>query len=81
MLNPTPHQTLYSALAELGNAVTKSKGERLFAEGDTALGVYVIRKGHVALILHRRVDRDALTQVAGPGAIVGLPAVMTGRWF
>ena len=42
--------------------------------------MYLIRSGHVAVLLERA-PHAPVTQIAGPGSLVGLPAVMTGRWF
>ena len=71
---------LRTALEALGTATTKHRGERLFEQGKNPAGIYLIRSGHVALLVeHGR--KKACTQVAGAGALIGLPAVMANSSF
>jgi CRP/FNR family cyclic AMP-dependent transcriptional regulator len=58
--------------------VSRSRGERLFVEGETARCVFVILSGRVKLSVSSREGRTAILRVAGPGEILGISAAMSG---
>ncbi|MGZ5234604.1 MAG: Crp/Fnr family transcriptional regulator [Burkholderiales bacterium] len=71
---------LREVLERVGTAITKRRGEHLFEQGKPANGMYIIRTGHVALLAEQGYKR-AYTQVAGPGELIGLPAVIASNRF
>jgi CRP-like cAMP-binding protein len=75
-----PPTDLRAALGRLGVGITKHRGERLFEQGKVATGIYLIRRGRVALLVEKS-DKRACTQVVGAGALIGLPAVMASNRF
>jgi CRP/FNR family transcriptional regulator len=71
---------LKAAFERLGAVVTKSKGAVLFRRGDPVSGLFLIRKGELALEL------DPASQIypphaLGPGTVAGLPATVTGAAY
>ncbi len=76
----SPVTDLRSFLERLGTALIARRGDRLFEQNKPATGIYLIRSGHVALVAEQGYKR-ACTQVAGPGELIGLPAVMAGNRF
>ncbi|MBV9085941.1 MAG: Crp/Fnr family transcriptional regulator [Acidobacteriaceae bacterium] len=70
---------LREVIARLGIRSTRRRGECLFPSGKTPTGVYLSVSGRVAVLLER--GERAVSQVVGPGTLVGLPAIITGRWF
>jgi CRP-like cAMP-binding protein len=76
--NLVPSPELKAGLEQLATTVFKSKGTILFRRGDDVTGAYLIRSGRVSLAL------DCETpvyppRILGPGAIVGLPATVSGN--
>jgi len=71
---------LHAALGRLGVTVTKRRGERLFEQGKVPTGIYLIRSGHVALLVEQGSKR-ACTHVVEAGALIGLPAIMADKRF
>ncbi len=58
--------------------MSRSRGEMLFAEGDTPRCVFLILSGRVKLSVSSREGRTAILRVAGPGEILGISAAMSG---
>jgi CRP/FNR family cyclic AMP-dependent transcriptional regulator len=58
--------------------MSRSRGEILFAEGDTPRYVFLICSGRVKLSVSSREGRTAILRVAGPGEILGISAAMSG---
>ena len=54
------------------------KGAALFNEGQTPDGVYVLYQGHVKLFACSGDARVLITDIAGPGYVLGLSAVVSG---
>ena len=65
------------ALAASCVVTSSGKGERLFAEGDRALGVYFLVGGEVEVtrVSHGRIHR---INTLGPGALFGVMALVEG---
>ena len=70
--------TLPDEVKDALEAVASTRQEQrhtvLFRRGEPAPGIYVIRRGRVVLDLNERIHRTA-----GPGSILGLPAVFSGQ--
>jgi CRP-like cAMP-binding protein len=54
------------------------KGCMLFLEGEIATGIFILRTGRAKESMVSSSGRIAIVRVVGPGAILGLPAVLTG---
>jgi len=70
---------LAAELDQAASSVTLRKGTALFHCGDPLSGVFVIRKGAVAM----SVDGPSSvypSRTLGPGEIAGLPATLTGHY-
>lgn len=68
---------LYDALEGCCDKVRKSKSTVLFRRGDKAFGMYLVLRGTVSLDFG--VDGSAaVATVCGAGALVGLPATLSG---
>ena len=59
-------------------AIEFSKGSVLFNEGQAPEGVYVLRTGRVKLTTSSCDARVLITDIAGPGYVLGLSAVVSG---
>ena len=55
------------------------KGALLFAEGQTPRGVYVLCAGRAKLSTSSGDARVLITQIAGPGEVLGLAAALSGE--
>ena len=71
-----PPTDLQTALQERRVVIYKPKSAVLFRRGEKAFAMFVILSGKVSLDFG--VD-SALARSYGPGALVGLPATLTGR--
>ena len=69
---------LQTALAQQSEKVCKPKGSVLFQRGTEAFGMFVVLSGKVRLDFG--VD-SAFSRSYGPGALLGLPATLTGRKY
>lgn len=70
--------TLQNTLEQNGKRLFKPRGEVLFRRGEEALMMFVLLSGNVRLDFG--VD-SPLARCYGPGALVGLPATLTGRAY
>jgi CRP-like cAMP-binding protein len=69
---------LHAALEQRCKKVRKPRSTVLFRRGERAFGMFLILSGTVSLDFG--VDASAgLASTYGPGALVGLPATLTGR--
>lgn len=70
---------LFARLDQQAIASTLHSGDMLFRHGDPVAGAYTIRTGKVALIW---ISNEGVTPMdtLGPGAILGLPAVLNGEY-
>lgn len=69
---------LNKALRTVSKPLKKKKGDQLFGAGDQARGAFVVKRGKVRLKLEGAGELYP-TRVLGPGAIVGLPATVSGE--
>ena len=76
--NLIPSPELQAELERLATIVFKPKGTILFRRGEDVSGVFLIRGGQVSLALDYE-SRVYPPRVLGPGAIVGLPATVSGN--
>jgi CRP-like cAMP-binding protein len=78
MARYTAPPDLHSALEQRGEKVRTPRTTVLFRRGEKAFGMFLIIQGTVSLDFG--VDGSgALNSAHGPGALVGLPATLTGR--
>lgn len=70
---------LFAKLDGYAIAASLRAGAMLFRNGDPVTGAYTIRKGKVVLIWTSN-DGVAPMDTLGPGAILGLPAVLNGEY-
>jgi len=54
-------------------------GHRLFSDGDEVCGVFVIHSGEVELLLSTRNGEPRTLRASGPGQILGISGLMSGR--
>lgn len=54
-------------------------GKVLFREGEQPKGVYVVHSGEADLLFSAKAGQSKALLVAGPGQILGLSAVVSGR--
>ena len=54
-------------------------GHRLFSDGDEVRGVFVIHSGEVDLLLSTRDGKPRTLRVSGPGRILAVSDLMSGR--
>ena len=71
---------LHAALEQRCERVRKPRSTVLFRRGERAFGMFLILRGAVSLDFG--VDCSVgLANTYGPGALVGLPATLTGRGY
>jgi len=58
-----------------------ARGQMLFLEGSACTGVFCVRSGLVKVSRSAPRDRQYVVYLAGPGAVVGLEAVFSGREY
>ena len=73
-----PSHVLQAELERLATIVLKPNGTTLFRRGDAVSGLFLIRSGQVSLGLDRETPGYP-ARILGPGAIVGLPATVSGK--
>ena len=61
------------------SAVEHANGDVVFVEGQQPCGVYVVCHGHVKLSTSSGDARVLITDIAGPGNVLGLSAAVSGR--
>ena len=76
--NLIPSPELKAGLEQLETIVFKPKGTILFRRGDDVFGIFLIRSGRVSLALDCP-NPLYPPRILGPGAIVGLPATVSGN--
>jgi len=72
----TAHASLQLALEQGCEKIRKPRYTVLFRRGEKAIGIFLVFSGKVSLDFG--VD-SPLARTYGPGALVGLPATVTGR--
>jgi len=86
-VTPLSFQQLFSGLpAEVVSSLDRharirpySERQLLFEQGDAATGVWLVRSGRVKLSVCSRTGKCLVVQIAGPGEILGLGAVLGGK--
>jgi CRP/FNR family transcriptional regulator len=66
------------ALQAINRACIYAKGAALFAEGTSPCAVHALYRGSVKLSVCSKEGKTLILQVAGPGELLGLSAVVTG---
>jgi CRP-like cAMP-binding protein len=69
-------QELAQALTPAGTAVVLAAGEKLFAAGDAARGVFLITGGNARAWLPAAGGEPLVSRSAGPGAVLGIHAAL-----
>jgi CRP-like cAMP-binding protein len=69
-------QELAKVLTPAAKPLQFGAGERLFAAGDDARGVYLVARGSARAWLPGRPGEALVSRVAGPGAVLGLHAAL-----
>jgi len=69
---------LAAALEALSTPLVPNQDRVLFRQGELPSALYLVRKGEVALAMESR-GRIVICFQAGPGSIVGLPAVVGNK--
>ncbi len=72
-------QAVRAKLGAISSSTAYRKGEILFAEGQTACGVFLILKGRVKLSANSPDGKSLILRMAAAGEIVGLPATISGK--
>ena len=70
----------WSGLAALKKPRRFAAGEFLFRENEPCLGVYLVKQGHVRLLMEAQPGHYRLFETVGPGTCLGLNEVMGGMW-
>jgi CRP-like cAMP-binding protein len=78
--NLVPSAELKAEFERLATTVAKPRGTVLFQRGDKPAGVYLIRSGQISLGLDYE-NSIYPARILGPGAIVGLPASVSGNAY
>ena len=68
--------TLVQALEKRSQPVACGKGGTLFMQGEACNGLYILQSGEAALVLSAPSGRAVFCLQAGPGSLLGLPAVV-----
>lgn len=72
---------LAQALHTAGESRTLSAGDPLFSFGDTAAGIFLIRRGRVQTSLPNHSGRELMRTLAGPGSVLGLSSALCARGY
>ncbi len=78
---PVLSENLLAEFERIGTVVRKPKHTTLFHQGDPADGVYLIRSGEASLTLSSAKGKVLSERQVGHGAVLGLPATMSGRTY
>lgn len=70
---------LFNGLELRAQKIRCDEDRMLFAEGDGPIGLYLVRSGSVEAIVHSGNGGIAAIFDVEPGAVLGLPAVASGR--
>ncbi len=70
-----------NALEEEAVTTTYPTGAVLFAEGQTARGVFIVRRGRVKLSICGSDGRTLILRIVEPGCPLGVAAVVSGRQY
>ncbi len=76
---PRPGDNLLADLEPLGCHRRVRGATVLFRQGDAVTGAYLVLSGRVDLRLNAERSKRIVGRTAGPGAILGLPATVSGE--
>jgi CRP-like cAMP-binding protein len=71
-------RTVLSQLSAKAKRVVEPEGAVLFRRGEPAFGIFVVRKGKVALRLESEKGTPVLDRTATRDSILGLPGTLSG---
>lgn len=69
----------FQYLNEHKKAHSYKKGQFIFEEGQTSLGIYCIRDGKIKVFKNGQDGREHITRVVIPGEFLGLKAMLSGN--
>ncbi len=72
---------IVDALEQETITTTYPTGAVLFAEGQAARGVFIVRRGRVKLSICGSDGRTLILRIVGPGCPLGVAAVVSGRQY
>ncbi len=78
---PVLSENLLAEFERIGTVLHKPMNTVLFRQGDAADGVYLIRSGEASLTLCSAKGKVLSAREVGHGAVLGLPATMSGRVY
>lgn len=78
---PVLSENLLAEFERIGTVLHKPMNTVLFRQGDAADGVYLIRSGEASLTLCSAKGKVLSAREVGHGAVLGLPATMSGRAY
>lgn len=70
---------LVQLIASVSSTGIYGRKTKLFIEGENARGVFVLRTGRAKLTTCSKLGKTIITRLAGPGDVLGLNAVVSGR--
>jgi CRP/FNR family transcriptional regulator len=68
-------------LSEITASATYPKGAKLFVEGQSARGVFVLCTGQLKLSTSATDGKTLILKIAEPGDVLGLPATISGKAY
>lgn len=74
-----PHRMLIESLMQHSTPVDCERECVLFRQGDSPEGIYIVRSGEIALTMTSVTGESCLRLTAGPGSVLGLPAVISNK--
>jgi CRP/FNR family cyclic AMP-dependent transcriptional regulator len=69
------------ALAAITSSAAYPKGATLFAEGQSARGVFILCNGRVKLSTSSADGKTLILRISEPGEVLGLPATVAGKSY
>lgn len=76
-----PGRDLIDALLRQSSPVDSEHEHVLFRQGDSAEGIYIVRTGEAVLTMTSVTGESCLRLTAGPGSVLGLPAVISNKHY
>ena len=77
----TQRSSLWTALDRIATPMTGAKGHLLFKQGESARGVFLLRKGKIRLYMHSPRKKELSCRIVGPGSILGFPATFSNSAY
>ncbi len=80
MQNPfVPDCNLLQALEQCSITVSCMNGRILFKQGESPLGLYVLKSGIASLLIKTENGKEVAHLTVGPGSILGLPVLVANE--